>query len=93
MPKAPAGMSITSQNFFRDIELSTKPMQHSQAAAISNRQDVYAAHYSNGKATIWLTISPDDTKQFRITWFALSPSQSAPYRDHVPTGNFRFDIL
>lgn len=93
MPKCPVSVSVSAVNFFRDIELATKPVQHSQSASISNRQDVYAAHYTNGKATIWLTISPDDTKQYRIMWFALSPLQSSPYRDLVPLGNLRFDIL
>lgn len=93
MPPAPVNLSSVPMDFCRDIELSCAPIQTSKAAAAANRQEVYAAHYSKGKSTIWLTISPDDTKQFQILFFALGCQQSAPYKDQVPFGNLRFDLL
>ena len=51
-------------------------MQHSQAAANKDRQDVYAAHNSNGQAQIWFTFSPDDAQTYKIVWYALRPNES-----------------
>ena len=68
-------------------------MQHSQAASQRNRQDVYAAHANNGKASIWLTISPDDAKFFKVMWYALDPKESAPSINAIPQGTKRFALL
>lgn len=51
------------------MESTSSPVIHSIAAGQRNRQDAYAAHYCNGKATIWLTFSPDDTKSFNMFRF------------------------
>lgn len=65
-------------------------MEHSQAAAMRNRQDVYASHNSLGPAQIWLTVSPDDTKTFKIVWYALCPENSLAHETVTPSGEFRF---
>ncbi|KAK4017517.1 hypothetical protein OUZ56_032930 [Daphnia magna] len=61
---------------FFNITVATKHNQHSMAAAAENRGGVYAAHNSLGKAYIW----PDDTKSFKILWYARGPEQSAIYK-------------
>jgi hypothetical protein len=61
LPLAPSFVDGVSLEFFNSINISNQPMQHSQAAAMRNRQDVYAAHNSLGPAQIWFTVSPDDT--------------------------------
>jgi hypothetical protein len=68
-------------------------MQHYQAGSQRYRQDVYAAHAKNGKATIWLTISPDDAKFFKVMWYALGPKESAPSAIAIPQGTKRFVLL
>ncbi|KZS10445.1 Uncharacterized protein APZ42_025093 [Daphnia magna] len=65
---------------FFNITVATKHNQHSMAAAAENRGGVYAAHNSLGKAYIWFTFSPDDTKSFKILLYARRPEQSAIYK-------------
>jgi hypothetical protein len=70
LPLAPSFVDGVSLEFFNSINIY-QPMQHSQAAAMRNRQDVYAAHNSLGPAQIWFTVSPDDTKTLKIVYYAL----------------------
>ena len=92
-PTPPISLSGLAMDFFTDISISSKPMQHSQAAANSNRQDVYACHNSNSKAHIWFTVSPADDLIFTIVWYALGPDDAEPYKDQMPSGEFRFKLL
>jgi len=92
-PRPPASSSGLASTFFTDQKISNQAMQHSQAAAQRNRQDVYAAHANNGKANIWLTISPDDAKSFKVLWYALDPKESAPSANAIPQGSKRFALL
>ncbi|EFX73115.1 hypothetical protein DAPPUDRAFT_325613 [Daphnia pulex] len=91
-PLPPASLNGLAIDFFTDIGISTQPMQHSQAAANRNRQKVYAAHNSLGKAQIWFTVSPDDTQSFKIVVNALG-SQAVNFENPVPTGEKRFKLL
>jgi hypothetical protein len=68
-------------------------MQHSQAAANRDRQDVYAAHNSNGPAQIWFTSSPDDAQTYKIVWYALGPVEALKHEGQTPSGEFRFKLL
>nr|CAH0112404.1 unnamed protein product [Daphnia galeata] len=86
-PRPPASSSGLSSTFFTDQKISNQALQHSQAAAQRNRQDVYAAHANNGKANIWLTISQDDAKSFKVLWYALDPKESAPSANAIPQGS------
>lgn len=63
-----------------DKKIANPTIQHSQAAAQRNRQQVYAVYAKNGKAHILLTISPNDAKSYRVRWFALI--QKKPF--HMP---------
>lgn len=92
-PPPPVSLNGLAMDFFLDISISSTPMQHSQAAAIKNRQDVYAAHNSNGKSHLWFTISPADDLIFNIVWYALGPNAAQPYKDQLPSGEFRFKLL
>jgi hypothetical protein len=92
-PRPPASSSGLAFSFFTDQKIANETMQHSQAASQQNRQDVYAAHANNGKATIWLTISPDDAKFFKVMWYALGPKESAPSAKAIPQGTKRFALL
>lgn len=92
-PPPPVSLNGLAMDFFTDISIASSQMQHSQAAASRNRQDVYAAHNSNGKAHIWFTCSPDDSLIYKIVWFALGPQCSKPHKDDVPSGEFRFKLL
>lgn len=76
--------------FFTDMRIATEVMQHSEAAARRDRQDVNAAHYSNGKADIWLTVTPDDTKTFQVHYFAFGKEDDILI---APPGSFRFDTV
>lgn len=67
-------------------------MHHSQAAANRNRQKVYAAHNSMGKAQIWFTGSPDDTQSFKIVWYELGLNSASNYENPVPAGDFSFKL-
>lgn len=93
MPRIPESTNGLAASFFRDITLSNHIVEHSQAAAQRNRQEVYAAHANNGKAHIWLTVSPDDAKCWKVCWFALGPCQSRPFKNQIPVGTKRFQIL
>jgi hypothetical protein len=73
-PSPPTSMNGLAQNFFTDMKLCSQPMQHTDSAANFNRQCVYAAHNSNGKAQIWLTVSPDDALAYRVVWYAFPAS-------------------
>ena len=92
-PPPPTSMSGLAQNFFTDMKLCSQPMQHTDSAANFNRQCVYAAHNSNGKAQIWLTVSPDDALSYRVVWYALGPESAAPLKNVVPDASFRFELL
>ena len=93
LPPPPTSLNGMAVRFFTEISIVTKPMQHSLAAATSFRQEVYAAHNSNGKAHIWFTFSPDDAQTFKIVWYALGPELAKPYENKAPAGEFRFKIL
>lgn len=92
-PPAPLSLNGLSMDFFTDMSLSTKPMQHSQAAANGNRQDVYAAHNSNGKAQIWFTVSPADNLVYKIVWYAIGQKDAEIHEKRLPSGDFRFKLL
>ena len=93
LPPPPVSLDGVAAEFFNDITVATKQNQHSMAAAAENRGGVYAAHNSLGKAHIWFTFCPDDTKSFKILWYALGPDQSAIYKDQIPDGTIRFETL
>ena len=92
-PSPPVSMNGLAMDSFTDISISSTPMQHSQAAANKNRQDVYAAHNSNGKAHIWFTNSPADDLIYNIVWYALGSESANPYKDHIPSGEFRLKLI
>ena len=93
LPQPPFNIEGVSLEFINSISISNQPMQHSQATAMRNRQDVYAAHNSLGPALIWFTVSPDDTKTFKIVWYALGPENSLAHETVTPSGEFRFKLL
>ncbi len=93
VPRPPASSSGLASTFFTDQKIANQTMQHSQAATQRNRQDIYAAHANNGKANIWLTISSDDAKSFKVLWYALYPKESAPSANAIPQGSKRFAQL
>lgn len=79
--------------FFRDIYIVSKLMEHIRAAEGVNRRNIYAAHNENGKAQIWFTFSPDDTQSVKTMWFALG---DFGYREHLttaPSGTVRFELI
>jgi hypothetical protein len=86
-------VSGLSKDFFTDIKIATSVNPFSRAAANVNRNEVYAAHNSCGKATVWLTVSPRDDLSFDVMWYALGPAQSAPHKDQLPLGSLRFATL
>ena len=92
-PRPPKSVSGLASSFFTDQKIANQTIQHSQAAANRNRQEVYAAHANNGKAHIWLTISPDDAKAYKVMWFALGPEEAIPHANAIPLGTKRFKIL
>jgi hypothetical protein len=92
-PPPPTSINGLAQSFFTDMKLCSQPMQHTDSAANFNRQCVYAAHHSNGKAQIWLTVSPDDALAYRVVWYALGPEKAAPKKGVVPDGSWRFKLL
>ena len=75
-PRSLKSVSGLASSFFTDQKIANQSLQHSQAVAQHNRQEVYAAHANNGKAHIWLTISPDDAKAYKVMWFALGPEEA-----------------
>jgi hypothetical protein len=93
LPPPPVSLDGVAAEFFNDITVATKHNQHSMAAAAENRGGVYAAHNSLGKAHICFTFCPDDTRSFKILWYALGPEQSAIYKDQIPDGIIRFEAL
>lgn len=93
VPRPPQSLNGLASSFFTDQTICNSAIQHSQAAAQRNRQEVYAAHANNGKAQIWLTISPDDAKSYHVVWFALGPRRAAPLKDAIPLGSTRFTVL
>ncbi|XP_045030543.1 uncharacterized protein LOC116936604 [Daphnia magna] len=90
LPPPPVSLGGVAAEFFNDIMVATKHNQHSMAAAAENRGGVYAAHNSLGKAHIWFTFCPDDTKSFKILWYSLVLEQSAIYKDQIPDEIIRF---
>ena len=92
-PKAPSSINGLGLEFFHELSIVSKPMQHSRAAASNDRQDSYAAHNNNGKAHIWFTTSPDDTQSIKIMWFALGEDACNKFGLSAPSGTFRFDLV
>lgn len=78
LPRPSQSLNSLATTLFTDQKIANQATQHLQSAAQKNRQDVYAAHANNGKAHIWLTISPDDAKSYQVLWFALGPKESLP---------------
>ena len=93
LPEPPTSVDGVAMDFFTNVEVISQSNQHSQAAATKYRNEVYAAHNSEGKAQIWFTFCPDDTNTFKIMWYALGPDESEPHEDAIPTGILRFDVL
>ena len=93
IPTAPASVTGLPSSFFTDMRLSQSEMQHSLEAFSKYRQDGYAMHNTFGKATLWLTISPDDAMSFNVLWFALGPEETKSYKTTLPDGNLRFQVL
>ncbi|KZS05303.1 Uncharacterized protein APZ42_031547 [Daphnia magna] len=92
-PRPPESLNGLASTFFTDQKIDNQEIQHSQAAAQKNRQDIYASHANNGKAYIWLTISPNDAKSWQVLWFTLGPAESRPHSDAIPLGSKRFTVL
>ncbi len=92
-PPAPVSLIGLAMDFFTDISKSFTPMQHSQAAANLNRQDVYAAHNSNGKSHVWFTVSPADDLIYNIVWYALGPKSALFHKHKIPSGEFRLNLI
>jgi hypothetical protein len=86
-------VSGLASSFFTDQKIANQTIQHCQAAAQRNRQEVYAAHANNGKAHIWLTISPDNAKSYKVMWFPLGAEEAIPHANAIPLGAKRFKIL
>lgn len=84
-PRPPESVSGLASSFFTDQKIANQTIQHSQVAANRNKQEVYAAHANNGKAHIWLTISPDDAKSYKVMWFALGPEEAIPHANAMPS--------
>jgi len=70
------------------MRIATEVIQHSEAAAKKSRQNVYAAHATLGKATIWFTISPDDTRSYQVHYYAVGTDTEV-----APPSTFRFNTL
>ncbi len=68
-------------------------MQHSQAAANLDRQDVYATPNSNCPAQIWFTFSQVDAQTNKIVSYALGPIEALKHVILTPSGDFRLKIL
>lgn len=92
-PRPPKSVSGLASSFFTDQKIANQTIQHCQAAAQRNRQEVYAAHANNGKAHIWLTISPDNAKSYKVMWFPLGAEEAIPHANAIPLGTKRFKIL
>ncbi|KAK4006919.1 hypothetical protein OUZ56_012074 [Daphnia magna] len=92
-PRPPESLNGLASTFFTDQKIANQEIQHSQAAAQKNRQNIYASHANNGKAYIWLTISPNDAKSWQVLWFTLGPAESRPHSDAIPLGSKRFTVL
>lgn len=83
-----------AEQFFRDAQVISKPLCHSEAAAKVNACDAFAAHFSNNSSTIWYTISPDDTMEkslFRIA--GEIDNESYPTFSNLPPAEKRYRIL
>ena len=59
--RPPESVSGLASSFSMDQKIANQTIQHSQAAANRNRQEVYAAHANNGKTHIWLTKANPET--------------------------------
>ncbi len=93
LPLPPSSFNGVAGEFFTDISIVSKAIQHSQAAAMENRQNVYAAHNADGKSTLWFTATPDDATSLKIVWYALGPDATKPFENKIPSGEFRFKLI
>ena len=41
----------------------------------------------------WFTISPTDDLIYDIVWYALGPNCAFPYKEQIPSGQFRLKLL
>ena len=64
LPKPPLDVDGTTLDYFKDIEIINRPMQHYLAASISNKQVIYAAHNAMGEADHFVTLTQKDDLQF-----------------------------
>lgn len=92
-PDAPVSENGIAQDFFTTVDLASRPIQHSQAAAHRNRNDMYAAHKSNGKADIWLTITPRDDLSHLVVSYGKGFEEGAAKSFELPSENFRLPML
>ena len=86
-------MNGLAKDVFTDTKIANYSNPFSRAANLLNRQDVYAAHNNNGKAHLWITISPPDHECRKILFYALQPKQFIPHEDQVPDAALRFKVL
>ena len=92
-PDAPVSENGIAQDLFTTVDLASRPIQHSQAAAHRNRNDMYAAHNSNGKADIWLTITPRDDLSHLVVSYGKGFEERAAKCFELPSENFRLAML
>ena len=92
-PLPPTSVYGLPQDFYTYLALSTQPMQHSESAALRNRLNAYTAHNINGKADLWITISPRDDLSDRIMSMALGSRNEQIHLIKMPPDDLRYRTL
>ena len=88
IPTCPSAVSNNAKRFFQSVSACAKAAPHTAEATKAARCKAYAMHYSFGKPTFWITISPDDMCSIIIHWIAMGKEHCS-----VPERSIRVKLL
>lgn len=92
-PPHPSTSNKLPNDFLTDVRLACDPMPHTPAASLKNCLNMYAAHHSNGKADVWLTVTPRDDISYRIVQIVLVKEKTKTYELKMPSEDVRNAML
>ena len=93
MPPVPKSVNGLAVDFFTQLKAVSSPIQHSQAAAATNRLDMHASMNNEGKPDVWLTYCPKDSCSFEVACYALSEEARKKFGNQIPPIEYRLSVI
>ena len=85
--------NTAEHQFLRSIKSACGKLPHSNEACLEARRIYFSFLMKFGIPAVFLTITPDDLRNFRIVVYSLSPDKVSPYGEVDPKTLSESDIL